>query len=171
MITFGSWVAVDNERLLLLANTERKRMSMPWRLWELALARMNNYGHAPFRKDEIVRLACGEVSRSNTQAVRRGMVTLASMGRIAPVGDNGSTLFCVMVNPEVAQRRAGKGSYKFLCSEISHMSIRQSPYDPAWVIRPPAGPVEVDDGPDDYREWRRQSPGESGSGSARPWNE
>jgi hypothetical protein len=160
MITFGSWVAVDNERLLLLANTERKRMSMPWRLWELALARMNNYGHAPFRKDEIVRLACGEVSRSNTQAVRRGMVTLASMGRIAPVGDNGSTLFCVMVNPEVAQRRAGKGSYKFLCSEISHMSIRQS-----------AGPVEVDDEPDDYREWRRQSPGESGSGSARPWNE
>ena len=153
-ITFGSWVAVNDETLL--AEQERKRMSVPWRMWELALAKMNNYGHAPFHTDELVRLCCGTVNRSNVQAVRRGMKTLAEMGRIAPVGDKGSTLLCVMVNPSLAQRVAGKGNYKYLCSEPSHMDIRQRPYgplDPVFVA--PTGDPWESDG-DEFRDWRKE---------------
>lgn len=50
------------------------------------------------------------------------------MGRIAPVGEGGITLFCIMVNTDIAQRAAGKGNYRFLCSEPSHIDIRQEPY-------------------------------------------
>lgn len=125
-ITYESWIALDVE--MLLAEVERRKMSMPWRLWELALARMNNYGHAAFRKNELVVMACGSVTRSDIQAVYRGLKNLADMGRIAPVGEGGSTLFCIMVNTDIAQRAAGKGNYRFLCSEPSHMDIRQEPY-------------------------------------------
>ncbi|SRR6266704_473664 len=125
-ITYESWAALDADRTL--TENELKRMSMPWRLWEISVARMNNYGHAAFHTDELVKLACGKVSRADTQAVYRGLRTLADMGRIAPVGEKGTTLLCVMVNTEVAMRGAGKGNYKFLCSEPSHMDIRQTPY-------------------------------------------
>ena len=53
---------------------------------------------------------------------------LAQMGRIAPIGDQGSTLLCVLVNLDIARREAGKGNYTFLCSEPSHMDIRQDPF-------------------------------------------
>ena len=125
-IAYESWVALDVE--MMLAEVERKRMAMPWRLWELALARMNNHGHAPFRKNELVAMACDKVSRSDIQAVYRGLKILAAMGRIAPVGEGGSTLFCIMVNTDIAQRAAGKGNYRFLCSEPSHMDTRQESY-------------------------------------------
>ncbi len=128
-ITYESWTALDANHKL--TERESKRMSMPWRLWEISVARMNNYGHAAFRKNELTRLACGRAERSDTQAVYRGLRILADMGRIAPVGDKGSTLFCIMVNADIAMRGAGKGNYKYLCSEHTHMDIRQTPYSPA----------------------------------------
>jgi hypothetical protein len=125
-ITYESWVALDVE--MLLADIERNKMQMAWRLWELALARMNNHGHAPFRKNELVWMACGRNERSDVQTVYRGLKNLADMGRIAPVGEGGSTLYCIRVNTDIAQRQAGRGNYKYLCSEPSHMDIRQEAY-------------------------------------------
>ncbi len=148
-ITYESWAALDANRKL--TQRERNRMSMPWRLWEVAVARMNNHGHAAFRKDELTRLACGKVSRSDTQAVYRGLRVLADMGRIAPVGDKGSTLFCVLVNADIAMRSAGRGNYKYLCSEPTHMDIRQTPYSPATLSPDFAAPA-IDDECDPWDE-------------------
>jgi hypothetical protein len=142
-ITYESWVAMDAGRRL--TENERVRMTMPWRLWEISLARINNYGHAAFRRDELTRLACGRVSRSDTQAVYRGLRILATMGRIAPVGDKGSTLFCVMVNVDIAMRSAGKGNYKYLCAEPTHMDIRQTPYSPQTLSPDFAAPADSDE--------------------------
>lgn len=138
-IGYESWVALDSKRLL--TEGEAKRMSMPWRLWEIALSKVNNYGHAAFHKDELVRLACGEVTRANRAAVYRGMKILAQMGRIAPVGEKGSTLLCIMINEDIGKRRAGKGNYTYLCAEITHMDIRQTPYTPDFSA---AGAVDYD---------------------------
>ena len=149
-ITFESWVAMDADRKL--TENERIRMSMPWRLWEISILRMNNYGHAAFRTDELTRLACGKVTRSNRDAVRRGLHNLAAMGRIAPVGDKGSTLFCVLINVDIAMRSAGKGNYKYLCSEHTHMDIRQTPYSPV-TLSPEFTAPPGDGGPDAWDAW------------------
>jgi hypothetical protein len=149
-ITYESWAALNADHKL--TKVELKRMSMPWRLWEVVIARMNNYGHAAFRKDELTRLACGKVSRSDVQAVYRGLRILADMGRIAPVGDKGSTLFCVLVNEDIAMRSAGRGNYKYLCSEHSHIDIRQTPYSPA-TLDPEFMSPPWDDGPDAWDAW------------------
>lgn len=172
-ITFESWVAMDNERLL--AEKERSRMSMPWRIWELALARLNNYGHAPFCKDELVKLACGTAGRANVQAVKRGMKTLADMGRIAPPGDGGSTLLCIRVNAEYAQRAVGKGGYKYVCSESSHMGdVKVTVYDPGGTIPPHDGtddaPAAQNHGTDDDRSVRDAQPDITpAQNTCRPW--
>src|SRR5262249_53024307 len=92
--------------------------------------RANNWGHAAFRKGELTRLVCGSDTRSDRAAVNRGLKVLAAMGRIAPVGQDGSTFFCVIINRDLVERQAGKGSRKDLCSEIGHMDIRETPYSP-----------------------------------------
>ncbi len=128
-ITFESWSAV-NDDIGTLAECERKRMSVPWRIWEISIARANNWGHAAFRTGELVRLVCGSDNRSDRAAVNRGLKVLAAMGRIAPLRPNGSTLYCVMVNRNIAQRAAGKGSRKDMCSEPTHMDARETPFSP-----------------------------------------
>lgn len=173
-ITFESWVAMDDGRLL--DEKERHRMSMPWRIWELALAKLNNYGHAPFCKDELVKLACGTVDRANVQAVKRGMKTLADMGRIAPVGDGGSTLLCIRVNAEYAQRAVGKGGYKYVCSEPGHMGdVKVTAYDPGGTIPLPGGTDDVppaqNHGTDDDGSVRgAQSDITTAQKTCRPWD-
>jgi hypothetical protein len=167
-ITFESWVAMDDGRLL--AEKERSRMSMPWRIWELALAKLNNYGHAPFCKDELVKLACGAVNRANVQAVKRGMKTLADMGRIAPVGDGGSTVLCIRVNADITQRAVGKGGYKYVCSEPSHMGdLKVTAYDPGGIIPPPGGTDGVSATHDEHAV---VAPPEAGTSqnACRPWD-
>ena len=114
----------------LLAEGERKRMSIPWRIWETCVARTNNWGHAAFRDGELAALCCGMDSPSNRDAVRRGLKTLAEMGRIAPLGKPGSTPNCVLVNRDYVWRGAGKGGRKHVCSETSHMDTREKPWFP-----------------------------------------
>jgi len=125
-ITFESWSAV-NDGIGTLAEKERKRMSGPWRVWEVSLARANNWGHAAFRPGELARLACGQDSPSNRIQVHRWLKTLAEMGRIDPLH---STPLCVMINRDIIQRQAGKGSRKHMCSEPAHMDMREQPYSP-----------------------------------------
>jgi len=129
-ITFESWSAVSDDietQIEALAECERKRMSGPWRVWELCVARANNWGHAAFRLGELARLACGKDSAANRDQVRRWLKILCEMGRIDP---QHSTQLCVMVNRDVAQRNAGKGSRKDMCWEPTHTDIRETPYSP-----------------------------------------
>src|SRR6266404_973497 len=127
---YESWSAVNDE-ITVLAERERKRMTMPWRIWEISVARANNWGHAAFRTGELAKLCCGTDSPANRTAVHRGMKTLAAMGRIAPVGDCGSTQYCSMVSREYVWRGAGKGGRNHVCSEPSHMDIKDTPWRPA----------------------------------------
>jgi hypothetical protein len=54
-IEYESWIAVSDS-IGTLAERERKRMSVPWRIWEICLSRANNWGHAGFRPGELPRL-------------------------------------------------------------------------------------------------------------------
>jgi hypothetical protein len=131
-ITFGSWSAVSDD-ISTLVDRERKRMSGPWRVWELCVAKANNWGHAAFRPGELATLACGKDSPSNRDQVRRWLKILCDMGRIDP---EHSTQVCVMVNRDVVQRRAGKGSRQDVCWESSHADIREAPYSPKAMEAP-----------------------------------
>jgi hypothetical protein len=136
-ITFESWTAMDSEREL--AERERVRMSGPWRVWELSMSRVSNWGHAAFRPGELVTLACRKDTPSNRVQLHRWIKVLAEMGRIDP---ERSTPLCILVNRDVAQRNRGKGARKDLCWEPLHFDIRETPYWPS-VINDP-DPWEVD---------------------------
>lgn len=121
-----------------------KRMSLPWRIWELALGRMNNWGHAGFRRDELATLATGkreaDVERIDRQRVWKYVKVLKAMGRIAPA----STSLCLVVRHDLAQRPRGKGSYGDLCCEPAHHDLRLKVWEPAhgW-IDPKTGVIVV----------------------------
>jgi hypothetical protein len=91
-------------------------MSIPWRLWEITLCRINNWGHAPFDPRELQMLVCGAVGSSEYKAVQRGFKVLTTLERIAP----DSTELCVAVNDDLWRRGAGKGAWADMCSEPSH---------------------------------------------------
>ena len=162
-IELESWSAVSDE-IGSLVERDRKRMSMAWRLWEICLARANNWGHAAFRPDELVRMACGGNSRSDRQAVGRGLRTLEAMERIMPLADNGgSTVLCVVVNRRIVERKAGKGSRKDVCSEPGHMDKKDMTWTPEGMMRPtfteaPARAPEVEQWPENDSERARQAP-------------
>ena len=80
-----------------LASTDPadKRMSVPWRIWELALGRMNNWGHAGFEKDELASLVTGKPMAGNSLGILRMLLAALS----------GSWL-------EVRQGSEGHGSYR-----------------------------------------------------------
>jgi hypothetical protein len=109
---------------LELTETERKHMNGPWRVWEAALRRLNNYGHAPFRPGELTKIVCGVDTPSNRNRVRNWMKGLAAMGRIAPLAKGGSTQLCILINNHVANRGAGK-PMDFMCWEPSHADCRK----------------------------------------------
>jgi hypothetical protein len=117
-ISLGSWIAVSHDIFLRGIATD-KRMSGPWRAWEIVLSRMNNWGHAAFDAGELAELACGKDTPSNRQMVSRWLKTLGDMKRIMPVSHGGSTQLCVVVNSELAQRGSGRAS-DYLCAEPGH---------------------------------------------------
>jgi hypothetical protein len=137
-VPYESWSALNDD--LILAEKERQRMSMPWRIWEISVARANNWGHAGFRKGELTRLCCGEDSPNNWLAVSRGMKVLREMGRIGP----DSTGFCVVVNRGYVWRGAGKGSRKDICAEPAHMDTRETPFDPQGTASVAVSPAVAD---------------------------
>ena len=150
---YKSWSAMNDEAVI--TEKERKRMSMPWRIWEISVARANNWGHAAFRNGELVRLCCGENTPADRLAVKRGMQRLVEMERIAPMHEHGSTVFCVIVNQYYVWRGAGKGGRRDVCAEPEHMDMRETPWtthllDPKFTS-PPAQDDEWDDDdkPDD----------------------
>jgi hypothetical protein len=98
-----------------------RKMSVSWRLWEITLCRMNNWGHAPFDPRELQMLVCGSVGDSEKRAVARGFKTLTDLGRISPE----STKLCVVVNDDMWRRGAGKGKWDDTCSEPSHRPHRR----------------------------------------------
>lgn len=121
-----------------------RKMSVPWRLWEITLCRMNNWGHAAFDAKELQMLVCGSVGDSEKHAVARGFKTLTDLGRISP----DSTRLCVVVNYDMWRRGAGKGKWDDTCSEPSHRPHRRHVWSPVggWktVKREPAtGTVTV----------------------------
>jgi hypothetical protein len=152
-ITYGSWVAVNAERTL--TEVERKRMSSSWRVWEISVAAMNNWGHATFRLNELCDLVCGSHERSDKAALHRAMKTLAEMGRIAPVGEHGSTEICIMVNLDIATRAAGKGGREFVCWESGHAKTRETSFHGANNVVPIN--TNTDDG-DDYPDYCDDEP-------------
>jgi len=122
-ISLGNWIAMSHDIYVRGMGTD-KRMSGPWRVWEVTLSRMNNWGHAAFTAGELAALACGKDTPSNRVQVGRWLRTLASMKRIMPMAEgkvSGSTQLCVVVNSELAQRGSGRAS-DYLCSEPLHRS-------------------------------------------------
>lgn len=101
-------------------------MSAPWRLWEITLCRINNWGHAAFDLNELEMLVCGALGASERKAVRRGLDTLTELSRVAP----GSTRLCVVVNYGLWRRGAGKGSWDDSCSEPAHRQYRRHVWSP-----------------------------------------
>jgi hypothetical protein len=99
-----------------------RKMSIPWRLWEITLCRINNWGHAPFGRSELQMLVCGAVGESERKALDRGFRTLIELGRIAP----DSSRLCVVVDDDLWRRGGGKGAWEDSCSEPAHRDYRRS---------------------------------------------
>jgi hypothetical protein len=114
---------------LAVADPSDKRMSLPWRIWEISLGRMNNWGHAGFAKDELASLILGKsaLSRTERQKVWKYVKVLKDLGRIAPV----STSLCIVVRHDIVTRPRGKGGYDDLCCEPNHMPYRRMVWEPS----------------------------------------
>ena len=124
-IEFESWSAVTDDISNEIAE-HRSLMSIQWRLWELCIARANNFGHASFKPGELVMLACGDDSRADRQAVSRGISKLGTMRRIDV---KRSTPLCIILNHALVMRY-GKGSRKHMCWEPSHAEFRDESWEP-----------------------------------------
>lgn len=98
-----------------------RRMSVQWRLWEITLCRINNWGHAAFDRHELQMLVCGAVGEPERRAIDRGFKVLIGLGRISPE----STRLCVVVNDDLWRRGAGKGTWEDACSEAAHRPYRR----------------------------------------------
>jgi hypothetical protein len=121
-IEFERFTAMSDDVGQIVEQVRGNRlMSAPWRLWELALCRMNNWGHAAFDVDELEMLVCGCKGKSERQVLKRAFDTLIDLGRISPE----STTLCVVVNTDLWARGAGKGAWDHACSEPSHRAHRR----------------------------------------------
>lgn len=158
---------------LATSDPSDKRMSVPWRIWEIALGRMNNFGHAGFERDELASLVTGKpmardswspenaVGRVERQLVAKYVRVLKDMGRIAPT----STSLCVVVRHDIVTRPRGKGGYDDMCSEPSHMRVRRMAWEPphGW-FDPVAGAVAAS------ASASQRHPGTVQNTSHTPWN-
>jgi hypothetical protein len=116
-----------------------RRMSVPWRIWEIALGRMNNFGHAGFGRDELAALVTGKpipgqgwgpddaVGRVERQLVWKYIKVLKDLGRIAPA----STALCIVARHDIVTRPRGKGGYYDMCCEPDHRDVRRMAWEPA----------------------------------------
>ncbi len=122
-IGFERFTAMSDDIGKVVAQAAGNRhMSIPWRLWELVLCRINNWGHAPFDPNELQMLACAAVGPSERRAVNRGLKILSeNLGRISP----DSTTLCVVVNADLWRRGAGKGKWDDDCSEPAHRAYKR----------------------------------------------
>jgi hypothetical protein len=166
-IEFESWSAMSDGISKEIAEY-RNFMSIQWRLWELCIARANNFGHAAFRPGELVRLACGSDTRSDRQAVYGGLRKLGAMRRIDA---HRSTLICVILNHSLVMR-FGKGSRKDMCSEPAHMDYRDQPWAPEMTDSPRFFAPEGDPYDDDYAfETSQEAAQEDVKKSPRAWRD
>jgi len=116
-----------------------RRMSIPWRIWEISLGRMNNFGHAGFARDELASLVTGKavpgqswgpdnaVGRVERKLVWKYTKILKDLGRIAP----SSTSLCIVVRHDIVTRPRGKGGYDDMCCEPDHMKVRRMAWEPS----------------------------------------
>jgi hypothetical protein len=169
----------------VITETDRKLMSVPWRIWEICVARANNWGHAAFRKNELVRLCCGQNTPADRLTVKRGMQRLVDMNRIAPMdGEHGSTVFCVIVNQYYVWRGAGKGGRKDICFEPDHKDSCETPWtthvlpekkasDDPWDSSWPSGDSDDDksDSADDTSDNDQPSAKNEPSSTKKSWRE
>ena len=123
---YRDWVNVSTDHSYLrFVEPDLKRMNGPWRVWEICLGRMNNWGHAAFDPGELAQLATGKDTPSGRQMIARWLKTLADMRRIKPPSEpGGSTQLCVIVNCELAWRGAGRAS-DYFCAEPAHRKTRK----------------------------------------------
>jgi hypothetical protein len=150
-----------------------KRMSIPWRIWEIPLGRMNNFGHAGFRRDELAALVTGKtvpgqgwgsedaVSRVERQLVWKYVKVLKDLGRVAP----SSTTLCIVVRHDIVTRPRGKGGYDDMCCEPDHMDVRRMAWEPphGW-FDPETGVVSSVNGAPSW------TPNVSQNNTRTPWN-
>lgn len=131
--TFNDFVGVNVSELPALIERGHSRMSGPWRVWEICLSRMNNWGHASFMEGELAKLATGKDSHASRTQVNKWLKTLAEIGRVVAVGKGGTTQLCVVVNCRIVSRNAGKAS-DYLCSEPGHKGHQKErwPDDDDW---------------------------------------
>lgn len=120
-IGFERFTAMSDEATNKVQACGNRHMSVAWRLWEITLCRMNNWGHAPFDLKELQMLVCGSVGESEGAALRRGFKTLITLERISP----DSTQLCVAVNDDLWRRGGGRGSWDDTCSEPAHRDNRR----------------------------------------------
>jgi hypothetical protein len=137
---------------LATSDPSDKSMSVPWRIWEIALGRMNNWGHAGFERDELASLITGKptagntwgpenaVGRSERDLIWKYIRVLKQMGRIAPA----STSLCLVVSHDIVTRPRGKGGYDDLCCEPGHMRFRRMSWEPSTGWFDPATGVTTD---------------------------
>lgn len=129
---YRDYVAVnagDEMMEFILTEDMRRKMNMAWRVWTLAVIRMNNWGHAGFKPGELALLATGEDTRSTRGMVSKAIKNLGEMGWIKPpAGEFGSTQHCIIVNPRWAYRGAGRAS-NFLCAEPTHFGRQKERWD------------------------------------------
>jgi hypothetical protein len=89
---YKDWVNVNTDQSYVRSvEPDLKRMSGPWRVWEICLGRMNNWGHAAFDAGELARLATGKDTGSGRQMITRWLDTLAQMRRIKPPKEPGGS--------------------------------------------------------------------------------
>jgi hypothetical protein len=161
---FKDYVGMNVEQVTLNPD-QLKYMTGAWRVWELSLIRLNNYGHAPFKPGELAQLACGSDTPANRARVRQWMKALVAMGRIkrATKTEWGSTQQCIVVSNLWVNRGAGRGM-AYMCCEPKHFDYRRT----SWPIVAEVPPAEVPEVPlladelpespvveDDYRPVRR----------------
>lgn len=120
-IGFERFTAMSDQAVDKVQACGNRHMSVAWRLWEITLCHMNNWGHAPFDPRQLQMLICGATGEPERRAVDRGFKNLKALGRIAPE----STPLCVVVNDDMWRRGAGKGKWDDTCSEPSHRPYRR----------------------------------------------
>jgi hypothetical protein len=155
--TYESFVMLNTVIDFDITPEMRRLMSGPWRVWTVSLNRLNNWNHAPFRPAELAMLVYGEDTEQSRAKVRDWIRKLATMGWIAShvkdvkQDEIGSSPLCVVVNKNIAERKAGRAS-DFVCSEPTHMDCRKQSW-PTAAESIAYDERDTDDSDDDYDAW------------------
>lgn len=119
----GSTWTATNDEIIDRIRCWGTEIPLPSKTLEAVRARMNNWGHAHFRKHELAGIIYGkscpaDVGKVHMNGVRDQLHKLVKVGLAAPE----STLLCVVLDWDYFQRPAGKGNILTdLCHEPSHL--------------------------------------------------